>query len=187
MKPICYDLFCGFLLGKSQLCGRADSPIEQPMTGWTQNPDHMPLTVLHFATSIHAAKFWPMSNFDDSRFSAGFTRLGKIGILAIKALHNCAASGAPRIVDGLYVRLAMVKSSTLLFASLLCARFRAVSTVRRWQDDFEVRTAHLAVAASTGNIGLLSAPKSPRTARALLRAIELIWPLRLEATLAMNA
>lgn len=179
MKPLAIDLFCG-LASKSELRGRADTFVQQLVTGRAKNPDHMPLAVRHDAPASLALKARTMCDLYDTGLAARFAGRRKVWILAPQTRGHYITIGTTRVVDLLCAGILSMKSAALNLRRFSGARIRAVTLIAVRRRYVEVLSAYAAIASRFRDVGLLASAQAALPCLALSRAIAFVRALRFE-------
>ncbi len=176
-KPLCIDLFCGLLKAEFRL--RADSPVQQFVARWAENPDHVALGIGNEFPYAIPFMGWLVCDFKDSGLSARLARHGNIGASSSETVENCIPELAPRIKSLDAIRIPSCPNFPKFPRRSNRAWGRTVTSISGWWGDFEMRSTPSAIAAVLRCILLFTASAPARPPSASSRTIKPVRPIRL--------
>lgn len=174
MKPVAIDLFCG--LSKPELLDAANATIKKLVASGAQNPNHVPLRVGHQPPRSITLVLWLMRHFKNAAFSARLASCRQVGAPPSKSRQHRVAIRTARVVRFLLFWISSVEHAAKIACSLLGTFFRAITAVGCGWDDCKVSATAAAICSAFRNVRLFATPASSDALRALVRAIESVWP-----------
>lgn len=184
--PLAIDLFCG-LSRKPQFVRRANPPVEQLVTGWAENPDHLTQAVGHQPPSPIAFMPRAMRNLQHPAFATGFAASREIGIFTAQTFDRTILVGAARIVDLLNIRLSLVESAALFLGRMCGAWRRAVSLIAVRRRNAEMLATDTAISAKISRPLVRALSDARRPSGAIDTAPLFVGPNRLKLSGAKSA
>lgn len=153
--------FCGLCSGQSKLLGRLNAPIKDAMAGRAQNPEHVPLVLVHRAPATVSAELGTVGKFEHAGFSAplGLTDSRQIGVALAKPRYK-GVSPSLAVVRALGSRVGDLEAGEVRLPRGAAARIGAMPLV--WADRKEVRLAGAAGARNVAPVIGRAAAISPR-------------------------